>query len=158
MDAVRQYIIQVTAAAVVCGIVTSLAEKKGGAGTLIRLMAVVFMLLTTLSPLVKVRLNNISGFWDRIQAQGEIAVEEGSEQANAAMSVIIKEKTEAYVLEKAQSLGTNIGVEVTVSGSPVPMPVSIQISGEVSPYGRQILKKWVSDSLGISAEAQIWID
>jgi stage III sporulation protein AF len=158
MEGIRQYIIQVAAASLFCGIVTTLTEKKSGVGSLIRLMAVVFMLLTTLSPLVKVRLTDISEIWDRIKISGELFVEEGSSQANNEMSTIIKEKTEAYILEKAESLGAEISVEVTVSGSQVPVPVGIRVSGDVSPYGRKMLKNWISDALGIPVEEQEWIE
>ena len=79
------------------------------------------------------------------------------EMSTGAMIAIIKEETEAYILDKAASLGVTLSVEVMVEDGNVPRLSGVQLSGQVSPYARQQLSTWISNDLGISKENQKWI-
>ena len=69
---------------------------------------------------------------------------------------IIKEKTEAYILEKAESLGLDISVEINFGEADSMVPTEVRISGPVSPYAKDQLSKTISTDLGIPEERQIW--
>ena len=55
--------------------------------------------------------------------------------ARDSMADIIKEETEAYILDKAADLHANLRVEVAVGEDN--LPAAVTISGEASPYARR---------------------
>lgn len=79
----------------------------------------------------------------------------GENLARDSMADIIKEETEAYILDKAADLHANLHVEVTVGEDSLPMAVTL--SGEASPYARRQIQAIIANDLGISKENQKWI-
>ena len=71
---------------------------------------------------------------------------------------IIKEQSQAYILDKAVSLGADISVAVTVSETTPPTPIEITVKGAVSPYVKTVLKDYLKEQFGIPEEAQKWIE
>lgn len=156
MQAVSSYLMQVTAAGIVSGIVSRLLGSKGMIGSVIKLITGIFMMLTVVAPLVNVRLDPWMDALDNFKNDGQYAASEGENQAKKAMAEIITERTQAYILDKAESLGADIAVEVTVSDAMPPVPCGAQISGKVSPYAKRVLSEYMRSELGISTEAQTW--
>jgi hypothetical protein len=108
------------------------------------------------SPLVRLRLTGISDFLSDIRYDGSQYAQQGSQTSKDAVSDIIRERSEAYILDKAALLGADIRVELTLSRDALPIPVSVTIYGAVSPVSRQRLQKLIRDDLGIPLEAQTW--
>ena len=156
MQAVSTYLLQITAAGILSGIVNKLLGSKGMIGSVIKLMTGVFMMLAVVSPLVDIRLDLLKDGYEDIRIHGQYAASEGEDQAKKAMAEIITERTQAYILDKAESLGADIAVEVTVSDAMPPVPCGARISGKVSPYAKRVLSEYMKSELGISMEAQIW--
>lgn len=156
MDGIREYLIQVTAAGLICGVVNTLVGKKGSVAASVRVMTVILMVVTMASPLVKLRLTGISDFLNEIRFDGSLYAQQGSQASKDAVSDIIKERTEAYILDKAASLGADIRVELALSQDELPVPVSVTIYGAVSPVGKRRLQEVIRDELGIPLEAQKW--
>ena len=156
MDGIREYLIQVTAAGLICGVVNTLVGKKGSVAASVRVMTVILMVVTIASPLVKLRLTGISDFLNEIRFDGSLYAQQGSQASKDAVSDIIKERTEAYILDKAASLGADIRVELALSQDELPVPVSVTIYGAVSPVGKRRLQEVIRDELGIPLEAQKW--
>jgi hypothetical protein len=46
---------------------------------------------------------------------------------------------------------------VYLSEDTIPVPISVEIRGSVSPYGKQQLTKLLEEELGIAKENQLWI-
>lgn len=156
MDAIREYLMQVTAAAVICGIVTAIVGKKGSGAAVIRLMTVLFMTMTVIGPIVSLRLDQFTDYFTGIQADSDAFVEAGSESSREKIAQVIKEKTQAYILDKAAQLGADIAVELTLSEDTLPAPVSVRLCGAVSPYARSKLMQIIQQDLGIPLEEQEW--
>ena len=72
------------------------------------------------------------------------------------LAQFIKERTQSYILDKAQSLNAVLDVEVTLSDDEIPVPVKVCITGKVSPYARGRLENLIIEDLGIEKENQIW--
>ena len=157
MDGIREYLVQVTAAALVCGIVNTIVGKKGSVAATVRVMTVILMTVTMASPLVRLRVSGISDFFRDIRFDSEVYSQQGSDASKDAVSDIIKERAEAYILDKAASVGADIRVELELSEDALPVPVSVTLSGAVSPAGRRRLQEMIRDDLGIPLEAQKWI-
>ena len=156
VENLRQYFITITTAAMICGLITAFADKSGSCGKLLRMLCGIFMAVTILSPLIHLRFGDIELYLEGIQYEGELSAEAGVLAAKEEMSSIIKDNVEAYILDKASSMGLMIEVEVTLSGENLPKPQVVYIKGTVPPYAKSQLKHWLKDTLGIGEENQIW--
>jgi hypothetical protein len=58
-------------------------------------------------------------------------------------------------LDKAESLGAELTVEVMLDDSQIPIPTKVRIRGNISPYNREKLSSIIERDLGIPTEAQI---
>ena len=154
MEALRQYVISVVAAAMLCGIVTRLFPQ-GNAKQVGKLICGLFLAYTVLSPISRVDFSRLPDFSLQCMEDGEEAAAMGENLARDSMADIIKEESEAYILDKAADLHANLTVEVTIGeGS---LPAAVTISGEASPYARRQLQAMIESDLGISKENQKWI-
>jgi hypothetical protein len=152
MDAIKDYLLTVTAAALVCGIVTGLAGKSS-ISKLLKLLCGLFLAATVIKPAVEVRIENIYDFTENLAADREIAVSQGEYVASEEMKRIIKQKTETYILDKAKALGAEITVEVVLEDY---IPASVTIMGDISPYAKSNLSAIIGQELDIPPEEQIW--
>ncbi len=73
-----------------------------------------------------------------------------------ALSDIIKSRCEAYILDKAAGMDLSLTVEVGVSADEMPVPKTVRISGNISPYKKSKLKSILVNDLGIEEEDQTW--
>ena len=154
MEAFKDYLLSVTAAALICGIVSSLAGKNSGISKLVKLLCGLFLAATVIKPLVDVRIENIYDFTDSLTDGSDLAVSQGENMASEEMKRIIKQKTETYILDKAKALGLDITVDVTLEDY---VPVSVTITGDVAPYAKTDLGASIAQELDIPLEDQIWI-
>ena len=153
MELIKEYLLSITAAALICGAISSLTSKNASISKLMQLLCGLFLAITVIRPIVEVQLDNIDSFTELLVVDGEIAASPGKEMAAEEMKRIIKEKTEAYILDKAKSLGAEIEVEVTLEDF---VPTGAIITGSVSPFARSSLITSISQDLGIPPEGQIW--
>lgn len=156
MEGIREYLISVIAAALLCGILKSLVGEKGSISGLLRLICGIFLALTVIRPLKDFSLTDFSPLSSDLMNEARSASDEGVDYARQAIARHISEACEAYILDKAQTLGAHIRVEIQVSGDSTPVPVSCEISGELSPYARNQLKQILEKDLGIPEEDQKW--
>jgi hypothetical protein len=156
MDRIREYLLSVTAAALLCGILRQLAGEKGSTAALIRLLCGIFLSLTVVSPLAKLRLGELPFDPREVLADARESAEEGADYARSAMARHIKEQTEAYILDKAAAYDAEITVEVAVEGDP-PVPVACTLRGRASVYAKRQLSAILQQELGIREEDQYWI-
>ena len=154
MEALRQYVISVTAAAVLCGIVIGLFPR-GNSQRIAKLICGLFLAYTVLSPVSRVDFSQLPEFSLQCMDDAQAAVTAGENLARKSTAEIIKEETEAYILDKAADLHTSLTVEVTVGEEN--LPAAVRISGEASPYARRRLQAVIESDLGISKENQQWI-
>ena len=153
MDAIKGCLLSVTAAALICGVVSGIAGKNGSISKLMRLLCGLFLAATVIKPLVDVRIENIYDFADNLSFSSDTVVSQGEKVAAGEMKRIIKQKTETYILDKANALGANISVEVILEDY---IPVSVTIIGDISPYAKSSLSASITQELDIQPEEQIW--
>lgn len=157
MEGIREYLLSVTAAAMLCGIVTALTGEKGSQAGLVKLICGLFLCFTVISPYAKVRIEDFSDYASDILTEGERAAQEGEDYSAQALRQIISDETRAYIMDKAETYGAEIQVEVELSRDDPPVPKGCTISGSISPYVRQQLKKMLINDLGIPEENQTWM-
>lgn len=154
--AVREYLIGVTAAALLCSIVKVLIPGKGTVGTVIRMLLGMMMLLAVLHPWTGSTMGGLFGWTDDISFEAQQTVDEAYTDAKEELYARIKGECEAYILAKAESMGASVEVEITLSDDSTGVPVGVSIHGAVSPYAKRIMSEMIADDLGISKEAQKW--
>lgn len=152
MEQIGRYLLQIVAAAILCGIVGSLCNGSA-LDSLIRLVLAAVILLAVTKPIRSLRFSDIDLDFDTIAARGEQIIAQGEKSAKNAMSEIISEKVNAYVETKAACWGADIRVQTAVKNG---IPNTITIAGEVSPYVRTQLTSWIEAEIGVKGEALDW--
>jgi len=157
MNGIASYILMVVASAAICGGVRTLFRNKDGIYTLIQSICGIYMAFVLISPLMEIDFSDYTDYFYDFMEEAQVAAGEGEAMAQKELSMRIKEETEAYILDKAVSLGADVSAEVTLSGSIPPTPSKIIIKGAVSPYVKTVLSRYIKEQLGIPEEAQMWI-
>lgn len=156
MDGIRQYAISLLAAACICGVLNVWIPSKGAGAAIIKLISGLFMTITLISPLVNIRLQDFTEFFSESTASGQAYIQTGQNHAALAMGEIIKQQTQAYILDKAASMGLDVEVEVTLNETDPNIPDTVVLKGQVSPYGKMQLMTAIEEQLGIAKEKQQW--
>lgn len=152
----KQYILTIVSVAVLSSILLKLLNEKLPAYKLVKLMCGIMMVLTIVSPWTKVTIADYLETFENVRQDAAAVQEEGEILVQQQLQQSIKEKTEAYILDKAALLGADIRVSVTCDTSDVPIPISVELSGDVSPYARSKLQQILSSDVGIPEDKQIW--
>lgn len=156
MGWVKQYILSVVAAAIICAIIKTLADGKSTPSYIIKLLAGLFVALTVIAPVAKLELRDITDYVQNFQISADAAVQSGISYSVTELSAIIKGRTQAYILDKAQSLGAEIVADVHLNDDLPPVPCTVTLTGQVSPYVKERLTQYIADDLGIAEENQEW--
>ena len=155
MDSICQYFLSIIVAALVCSIVKALVGSKSGYGRVVSLVCGTFMTITLLSPWVNWDFKEFALPSDGPNAEGDSIARQAQEETRNELRSIIKERTEAYILDKALSMDADIQVDVILHEDE-PIPVGAVITGDLSPYNKTVLSRYMLDALAIAEEAQIW--
>lgn len=153
----RSYILGIVAAAIVCGIIRSLIDEKTSTGQIAKMLSGILMTLVVIAPLADISFSNIADYFEDISVDADCYSTDGKTDARIEVNKIIKANTEAYILDKAASMGLEIAVEVELNDGNDSIPCGVTISGAVSPYAKQVMGAYIADNLGISKENQRWI-
>lgn len=154
MEAIRQYILTLVSASVVCSLVSRIIGKKQIKG-ITDMVCGLFIAVTMMSPWLKLEIPDIRNYTQSFAMEAETAVRAGTDGASRQMHDIIKREVESYILKEAHYRNMNVDVEVSLdvdSG----IPNTVEITGETSPYERKVLSRYISHNLSIPEEAQKW--
>lgn len=157
MDAVRGYLLSITSAALCCGVLSGILGKRGVYGSTVKFLCGVVMLISVVGPLLNVKLDSFVEYFDNLSAEASAVVSIGDEAALKQNADIIKERTAAYILDKANSLGAELTVEVTLSDTAPRVPCAVRLRGTITPYAKKVLSELIARDLGIKTEEQTWI-
>lgn len=156
MEAVKEYLLSVIAAALICAIVSALCGKDGMLPAISKLICGVFLTLVLVSPLIRFQIPSADSFFADVSWRADAITSEAERTTRDEIASVIKSETEAYILDKAKALGADITVSVTLEESEIPIPKSARITGSISPYAKKMLANILQEDLGITTEAQIW--
>ncbi|MBE6917370.1 MAG: hypothetical protein E7470_05680 [Ruminococcaceae bacterium] len=154
---VREYLVGVTGAAMLCGLVRVMLPGKGTVASVIKVLTGVLMLLSVARPFVSTSFDNIRDWTEDLSFDAQAIVSDAENAANQEIRERIKENCEAYILSKASEYGVSIEVTVDLTDAVPPTPASVTISGAVSPYAKQAVSRMLVQEFGIVEEEQKWI-
>lgn len=157
MDHIRSYLLSVIAAALICSMIYALPGKNGTIGAIRKTLCGIFMSVTLISPLTGLRIPDFQQYLQEFRSDAAQAVLLGQTMSQESTAQFIKDRTAAYILDKAKDMGVSVEVSVTLSDGSPQVPCAVTISGMVSPYVRQRLMEMIEDDLQIKMEDQHWI-
>jgi hypothetical protein len=94
---------------------------------------------------------------DHAQIDASVFVQEGQYAYQSEMNKLIIDQTQAYIMDKAVSLGMSICVEVVLADQTTPSIDSIKIVGNASPYAKQRMLQIIQEDVGITQEQVVWL-
>ena len=156
MTNVKAYLLSVCGAALVCAIFNRFLDNKGSAAGIGKLLVGCFLVLTVLKPIAGLNFSLLGDFTLDVEADALHAVHQGEENSQQAMAEIIKHRTAAYILQRAQELHIHLDIEVVLSADDIPVPEKVFLSGTVAPFAKKQLQQIIEQDLGIAKECQIW--
>lgn len=157
MEAVREYLISVIAAAIFCGAIQSLLREKTTVSVILKSLCGVFLCVVVLRPITEIQFD-LSGLSAAFPAaSADAIVEEAGIHARTEQMQRIKDACEAYICDKAKAFDCELEVEVELETTSPFAPNSVALRGAISPYVKTQLSAWLHDQMGIPPEAQRWI-
>lgn len=112
------------------------------------------LLLTVLTPLVTIAPEQLS--LPNLVPES-VSVEEMKTEAENQLHSIIKQRTEAYILDKAGQMGVMISADVEVADSEMGgVPYAVTVTGLISNAQRDELSTCICSDLNIPPERQRW--
>ncbi len=147
----KEYILSVVTVSLVCGVILQMASGKK---EILQLVCGVVMTLAVLQPVSRIRMED---FWNSSRFLPEPAdtwLAEGKKAAQSMKEQYITEAYEAYILDKAKNLGTELTADITVDENC--LPVFAEIQGNFDGEIRLILEQILTCDLGITKENQRW--
>ncbi len=156
MGQIGTYLISVCTCAIVCSVLTRILGSKGMVSAVVKMLCGIFMTVTVISPLLNISVRNLNDYTLNFQQDAEHVVGDGKQSAKEELASIITEQTCAYILDKANSMNVNLQVQVSLSEDDIPLPNSVTLKGNASPYAKQVISAWITSELGIPVEEQTW--
>lgn len=153
----RGYLLSVVAVALFSGILLSLTPT-GSVRRTLGFICGLLLTLAALGPAAKLDVERLVENFSELRTQaGErtAAAENGSVELMAAL---IKERTEAYIWDKAASLGispSRIEAEVDAGGD-YPRPRAVRIIASCTAEQRRRLTEWIERELAVPSSEQEW--
>lgn len=157
MENIRTYLLSVVSAAIICALVMGIVGNKSSYSKVVKLLSGLFLSITVISPWTNINIGDMTAYFSGLQADASHLTTEGSMIANTAAASIIIDQAEAYILDKAASLGVDLDVEVSLTNDTPPVPESVIISGTIAPYTKKQLEEIIANDLAIPKEKQSWI-
>ena len=150
---IGKYLISISASAMLLSVSQTLLPK-GAVRQIAGFVGGLLVILSVLSPVVALDVDDISQYIPVFSFQPKTEAITGGEEI---LSDIIKQRCQSYILDKANGLGAELKVAVALSeDAPYPYPVSVVLTGCVTPEQQKELTEEISLEMGISPQQQEW--
>lgn len=155
-EGIRGYLLSVSAAAVLLALVQTVLPQNA-VKRVAAFSGGLLLMLAVLSPLVKISADELEQMLGQLRPDTEVVQQQAETAVRESMAVLIKQKCETYILDKAQQLGLTLRVEVSLSEEGVyPVPERVALIGYASSAQQQTLGNIISNDLGIPHHRQEW--
>ena len=155
LNHLADYVLSVISAAVIVAILCTFFGEKGTVSAIMKMICGLFLTFVVINPVVRLNFSRINDYLDSFTLEGLEAASIGENMAREAEGDIIISRVQAYILDKADSFGAQLNVEVILDQDNV--PVSVELGGNISPYVRAQITGMITEDLGITKEHQLWI-
>lgn len=156
MESLRHTALAVITAAVICGVITPMLSR-GAPERLVRLLCGMFIAVSLISRIRNTDLSFVLAPLEKDWVMAHSQADAGAAMARQEMERVIKQQCEAYILDKAEELGTELRVDLELSPGEIPVPEKIRLYGKADPAVRAQLSQLLTRELGIAKEDQFWL-
>ncbi len=154
MGSLKDYLIAVCCAAVLCAILKQIVGHGKVSGGMLHFLSGLFVVICIISPWKDFTLQDLEKYNPFQTNEVNVYVESGKQITQNQINEIIIEKTEAYILEKAKTMNVQVGVRVELSAEGI--PECSQITGKLSNSEKDELSAFLLNEIGIQREMQLW--
>ena len=156
LELIRQWLLGVTAAAVLVALAEALCPD-GNIRGILRLIGGLVLLTAVLNPLLRLDTEEL----DRALSEYRLELEDYSarleEENETLMRDIIEEQAAAYIQDKAAGQGIDCRVSVEAAGTgDWPVPTSVTVEGTLTEGQRAALTQMIQADFAIPAERQTY--
>ena len=153
MAAAREWLTAVAAVTLLLS-VAQLLVPPGNLREIAFFVGGLILLAAMMQPLLKIDLSDIQLDFSSYQGAVEQRQAELENTQKEELTSLIEAETEAYISDKAKSMGLTLKVRVTAEADEggMPVPVRVEITGPWSGG----LSGWLETELGLPAERQVW--
>lgn len=155
MEELKQYLLSVITLALICAVVQTF--QQGPSKTLAQLVCGLILTVTVVKPFLHFDFSEAFDAVLSLPGDAQENAAEGEKMSREALADIIKEETEAYILDKAKELGAEISADIIVSDDDIPVPTAAVIRGTLTAHTRDFLEEVLCTKLGIAKENLTWI-
>ena len=156
MNTMKTYLLTVVAASFLYSLIANFLTN-GKCKKILSFIGTLLMTVTVLSPLAKLDATKMSKAIAELQLETEEWKTGVDIQNRELIGVLIKQKSEAYVLDKAEAMEVALSLEITLQDDGgYPYPYRISIDGTWTEEEKHKLSIMISEDLGIPAERQEW--
>lgn len=153
---IGRYILSVVCLVIVCGVLQLLLQD-GSVTSVVKIVCGLAVIVAVLSPLIYGKTDKWMIRFEDLVQNGSSVVSEGQIIASNMYKQHIKEKTESYIIAKASALGADISIDIELASEYPNSPDELTLKGNISPYAKQQLCKYLVEELGVPEENQLWI-
>lgn len=153
MDAIRTYLLSVTAVCLISVLASSLVRQET-VRKIVRFASGLLILLVVILPILSLDMEDVAAVFRSFRT--EYDQNDAQQQWHEQLSQHIKQTSEAYIVEKADALGATVHAEVTLNDDEYPQPIHVRIVGIVSLSQRQALAEYIRTAFGVAEEEQEW--
>ncbi len=156
MQAIRSYLLSVVAVGFLVCLATAIVPK----GTLKKLVVFtggLIVILVVAAPVVNLDFDAAAGTLDEFDILAAEPAVNANLNSQDLLCELINEKTESYILDKAQTLGMQLTVQVELmEDAQAPYPYAVTLRGTYTQAQKDQLSSDLETSLAIPKERQAW--
>ena len=153
--AVGRYPLSVVASAMLLSLVQSILPK-GPVRRIGGFVGGLLVIIAVLSPVVDVDYDALARSITRFQVEAEDIEASVSVSNRELMSGIIKQQCETYIWDKANKLGADLEVTVTLSEDEYPSPIYVALTGKFTQEQRNLITEYIARDIGVPVQRQEW--
>lgn len=153
----RDYLLSIVAVSLLVSVTTAVI-RQDTVKRIVNMVGGLLIVITTISPLMKINGESVTKAIWKMQLDAE-AVSNGVEfGSKALMQQVISDKCTTYILDKAETLGLDLRVEIDLEeDDQIPYPAGVTVYGRWSPTEQRILSDYIYEQLGIPPQRQEWV-
>lgn len=149
------YLIAVTAACMLAVMADALV-KSPPVRRVARLVGGLLILLTVLSPLVRLEARDLTEFVEGFAQDANLDAEAVQTDYREQWAERVRELLEQNIEQQAASMGLTLRAEVVVRIGECPEPESVTLHGSAAPEEQMALQVYLVQTLGFAKERVIW--
>lgn len=154
MNSVRNYLLSIVAACMISAIGNTFVRNRT-VERVLHLVSGVLILLTVVSPLLKIRSDDVTDFF-RTGEETKVSAEAVKEKNQKLLAEQVQLSTEKHIETIAAEFGFQVRAKVEVRMDDLPQPCSVELIGAATSEQMKQLSDYIETGLAIPIENQTW--